>query len=242
MVLGVRESILEKEHGHFGRSPRSCWWNFSWNSWESKGMMVINNPLIRPYFLGGWVGIGGGTLRFPWEIWQFADLRIWVFPNSPFNHEKNPGWLGYIGDDILPSYMGISINHEIRIPSLTNEDSMESRSFFSQTHHLQPWFIEIAHPTEIATIEMSFVRSRRWYLGSARQLSLSIYIYLYIDVYVYYSTYIYISHLIHGWYKPSFYEGEPPRNSSTFDFLQLQHSMAQPRKHLWLWWEMIPRL
>ena len=40
------------------------------------------------------------------------------------SHEKNPGWLGYIGDYmgiILPSYIGIIsypiiINHEIRIP------------------------------------------------------------------------------------------------------------------------------
>ena len=27
------------------------------------------------------------------------------------SHEKYPGWLGYIGDDILPSYIGIIINH-----------------------------------------------------------------------------------------------------------------------------------
>ncbi len=27
-----------------------------------------------------------------------------------------PGWLGYIGDELLPSYIGIIINHDIRIP------------------------------------------------------------------------------------------------------------------------------
>ena len=27
------------------------------------------------------------------------------------SNEKNPGWLGYIGDEILPSYIGIIINH-----------------------------------------------------------------------------------------------------------------------------------
>ena len=27
------------------------------------------------------------------------------------SNEENPGWLGYIGDDILPSYIGIIINH-----------------------------------------------------------------------------------------------------------------------------------
>ena len=33
-----------------------------------KGQLVVNNPLIRSYFLGGghWGGIGG-TLRFPWN-------------------------------------------------------------------------------------------------------------------------------------------------------------------------------
>ena len=27
------------------------------------------------------------------------------------SNEKNLGWLGYIGDDKLPSYIGIIINH-----------------------------------------------------------------------------------------------------------------------------------
>ena len=45
---------------------------------------------------------------------------------------QNPGWLGYIRDEQLPSYIGIIydyfISHEIRIPSSTNQDSMECRS------------------------------------------------------------------------------------------------------------------
>ena len=32
------------------------------------------------------------------------------------SHEKYLGWLGYIGDEQLTSYIGIIINHEIRIP------------------------------------------------------------------------------------------------------------------------------
>ena len=32
------------------------------------------------------------------------------------SNEKNPGCLVYIGDKKLPSYIGILINHEIRIP------------------------------------------------------------------------------------------------------------------------------
>ena len=31
--------------------------------------------------------------------------------NVHLSHEKNPGWLGYIGDEILPSCIGIIINH-----------------------------------------------------------------------------------------------------------------------------------
>ena len=27
------------------------------------------------------------------------------------SNEKNLGWLGYIGDEMLPSYIGITINH-----------------------------------------------------------------------------------------------------------------------------------
>ena len=32
------------------------------------------------------------------------------------NEKRAPGCLGYIGDDILPSYVGIIVNNEIRIP------------------------------------------------------------------------------------------------------------------------------
>ena len=38
--------------------------------------------------------------------------------------KKEPGWFGYVGDDILPGYIGVIVNHEIRIPSLTNQDSI----------------------------------------------------------------------------------------------------------------------
>ena len=29
------------------------------------------------------------------------------FLSQHVSNEKNPGWLGYIGDEILPSYIGI---------------------------------------------------------------------------------------------------------------------------------------
>ena len=41
-------------------------------------------------------------------------------------------WLfrGFGGDDILPSCVGITRNHKIRIPELNNQDSMESTASF----------------------------------------------------------------------------------------------------------------
>ena len=40
------------------------------------------------------------------------EIHSWInshsrLENPPNFHEKNLGWLGYIGDEILPSYMGI---------------------------------------------------------------------------------------------------------------------------------------
>ena len=32
------------------------------------------------------------------------------------NEKRAPGWLGHIGDDELPNYIGIITIHEIRIP------------------------------------------------------------------------------------------------------------------------------
>ena len=49
------------------------------------------------------------------------------------SNAKKPGCLGYIGDEKLPSYIGIIISH-YKDPGflLTNQDSMESRfGFFS---------------------------------------------------------------------------------------------------------------
>ena len=59
------------------------------------------------------------------------------------SNEKNPGWLGYIGDEILPSYIGdYFINHEIRIPSLTIQYFMESKGprVFFVAHLCRPSF------------------------------------------------------------------------------------------------------
>ena len=49
--------------------------------------------------------------------------------DSQLSHEKFPGWLDYIGDEILPSYIGVIIN-ELYGSLLTNQDSMESRRDF----------------------------------------------------------------------------------------------------------------
>ena len=48
----------------------------------------------------------------------FCRPGITVEPRSPEvrrSNEKNPGCLWCIGDEKLPSYIGITINHEIRI-------------------------------------------------------------------------------------------------------------------------------
>ncbi len=49
-----------------------------------------------------------------WNQWIWQDLfvgtKLGTWPNH-LSNEKNPGWLGYIGDEILPSYIGIITNH-----------------------------------------------------------------------------------------------------------------------------------
>ena len=41
---------------------------------------------------------------------MFFEVTIAIGEHQMSN-EKNLGWLGYIGDEILPSYIGIIINH-----------------------------------------------------------------------------------------------------------------------------------
>ena len=56
----------------------------------------------------------------------------WIDGPCQLSHEKKGPWLfrGFVGDEKLPSYIGIiEIKHEIRIPSLNNI-IMESRRFF----------------------------------------------------------------------------------------------------------------
>ena len=53
--------------------------------WQTKAPFDVHLPPIHPGSL-----LGGG---FKWAIF------------------KKPGWLGYKGDEILPSYIGIIVNH-----------------------------------------------------------------------------------------------------------------------------------
>ena len=41
---------------------------------------------------------------------QFSMVFYWLVCRHRSN-QKNLGWLGYIGDEILPDYIGIIINH-----------------------------------------------------------------------------------------------------------------------------------
>ena len=69
---------------------------------------MVSSPLTRPYFLGVNVALGGGPLGshepMKWLQWHMPN---W-YCMSTFEQWKKPkGWLGYIGDEILPSYIGI---------------------------------------------------------------------------------------------------------------------------------------
>ena len=52
------------------------------------------------------------------------------------NEKRAPGCLGYIGDEQLPSYLGIISKTIIRIPIKNKQDSMESKAFFFFVAHL----------------------------------------------------------------------------------------------------------
>ena len=51
---------------------------------------------------GAWPG-GGGTFEMEWDGW-------WIYCEKPQKWAMN-GCLAYIGDEILPNYIGIIINH-----------------------------------------------------------------------------------------------------------------------------------
>ena len=55
------------------------------------------------------------------------------------NEKRAPGCLGYIGDDILPSYVGSITNHEIRTPiKQPGFNGMSAKFFFvAQGSHLR---------------------------------------------------------------------------------------------------------
>ena len=62
------------------------------------------------------------------------------------SHEKRgPGWLGYIADDILPSYIGIKINHYKDPYEATS--IMESRKVFFRGSNESRQFIMTSHLT-----------------------------------------------------------------------------------------------
>ncbi len=59
------------------------------------------------------------ALLFFWNITNMfanenakTDIQLWKgFLHKHLSSDQNPGWLGYIGDELLPSFMGIIINH-----------------------------------------------------------------------------------------------------------------------------------
>ena len=87
--------------------------------------------------------------------------RRHLFPVKVTSFLINPGWLGYIGDEILPRYeRDYFINHDIRI-SLNNQDSMENRKgFFS-------WLNLFINP-------ISALRSAMWYFGCGEKVCFTV--------------------------------------------------------------------
>ena len=56
------------------------------------------------------------------------DVHVFCKYETHLSNERKPGWLGYLGDDKLPSLKGITINHCKDPYSTTN--IMESRMVF----------------------------------------------------------------------------------------------------------------
>lgn len=85
---------------------------------------------------------GQGPEVVCWFIWaSWKKGPVWLFgvdmesqglsiPNLDAWVGWLVGWLGYIGDEILTSF----INNEIRIPFLANQDSIKSRTSFFRAH------------------------------------------------------------------------------------------------------------
>ena len=63
-----------------------------------------NVPFLRSFTILGYF--------IRWPFWGKDDNRFFYNPSGTLSNEKRaPGWLCYIGDEILPSYIGIIINH-----------------------------------------------------------------------------------------------------------------------------------
>ena len=95
-----------------------CWWLTSCTTWDVWN--PINNGInYQPQLVRRISAMNSSITSLqnhPRSFW-------WV----QLSNEKNLGWSGFIGDEKLPSYIGIIINHDIRIPFLTIQYFMESR-------------------------------------------------------------------------------------------------------------------
>ena len=60
----------------------------------------------RGHLSMGWLGVGGWVPEiFCGSFREFSRLGGWIFFLKQMSNEKNLGWLGYIGDETLPSYI-----------------------------------------------------------------------------------------------------------------------------------------
>ena len=75
---------------------------------------------------------------------------------------KNPGYLRYTEDYTTQLYGDYFINHDIRIPSLTNQDSMESRAVFflwpkSKLFNIDSWTVSPEKSRRIHPTKTGFI-------------------------------------------------------------------------------------
>ena len=81
-------------------------------------------------------------------LWSKQSLRV---KNIHLSNEKNPGCLGYIGDDMLPSYgyVGIIINHY--------NDPYEPTSIMK----CRWWVLITAHLKKTSQVVLEFLQEDR---------------------------------------------------------------------------------
>ena len=107
--------------------PRKLTWHSPW-TWAGpqKEGLIFQPSIFRgehvsfraatPLKTNGWnPKIGGWGGSFSFSFWVYLQVPAVSFRGKS-SSDQNPTYLQYIGDEILPSSIGILMSHEIRIP------------------------------------------------------------------------------------------------------------------------------